>query len=35
MQVRDPDQRDAFIQDLKTKSGDHTMTIELLEKNIN
>ena len=35
IQVRDPDQRDDFIQDLKTKIGDQTMTIELLEKKIN
>ena len=34
IQVRDPDQRDDFIQDLKTKIGDQTMTIELLEKKI-
>ena len=35
IQVRDPDLRDDFIQDLKTKIGDQTMTIELLEKKIN
>ena len=40
IQVRDPDQRADFIQDLKTKNlktknGDQTMTIELLEKKIN
>lgn len=35
IQVRDPDLRDVFIQDLKTKIGDQTITIELLEKKIN
>ena len=34
IQVRNPDQRDDLIQDLKIKISDQTMTIELLEKKI-
>lgn len=34
MQVRDPDQHGNFIQDLKTKVGDQTMTIELLRRRV-
>ena len=34
IQARDSDQRDDFIPELKTKIGDQTMTIELLEKKI-